>query len=131
LPSTAAALNQASLTVGGQAGVAGVTALVSAAAIASFAAQPGVDGTAVGEFRSFLLAIGTSEFGEFVAQLDPSVTALYGNAFAAGVQHAMFFAGVEALIGAAIVWLLMPASQPVTSIWDTRDERAPALDPSA
>ncbi len=131
LPSTAAALNQASLTVGGQAGVAGVTALVGAAAIASFAAQPGIDSSAVDGFRTFLLAIGTSEFGGIVDSLDPAMTSMYGQAFAAGVQHAMLFAGAEALIGAVIVWLLMPRSQPVESIWETRDEREAAVVPAA
>jgi MFS family permease len=124
LPSTAAALNQASLAVGGQAGVAAVTALVGMAAVASFAGQPGMDSAAVNEFKSFLLAIGTSEFGAIVETLDPALSQLYGSAFAAGVQYALLFAGAEALVGAAIVWFLMPRSQPVESIWELRDERA-------
>ena len=125
LPSTAAALNQASFTVGGQIGIASITALVTGAAIASFAAgQPVPDVAAIDGFRSFLEAIGTAQLGEIVTSLDPSATALYGDAFAVGVQYALFFAGAAALIGAAIVWFAMPSSQPVTSIWDTKDERA-------
>jgi MFS family permease len=128
LPSTAAALNQASLTVGAQAGVAAVTAFVSAAAIGAFAGQPGVDSAAVDGFKSFLLAIGTSEFGGIVESLDPTLTGLYAQAFASGVQNAMLFAGVEAILAAAVVWLLMPRSQPVESIWETRDEREAAAE---
>ena len=81
------------------------------------------DPAAVDGFRNFLEAIGTAQFGEIVGNLDSSATALYGDAFAAGVQYAVFFAGVTALVGAALVWFAMPRSQPVTSIWDTRDER--------
>jgi MFS family permease len=129
LPSTAAALNQASFTVGGQAGVAAITALVSGAAIAFFgSSQPAPDPAAVDGFRNFLEAIGTAQFGEIVGNLDSSATALYGDAFAAGVQYAVFFAGVTALVGAALVWFAMPRSQPVTSIWDTRDEREVAAE---
>jgi hypothetical protein len=131
MPSTAAALNQASLTVGAQAGVAAVTALVTSAAIAAFAASQATGGASVEEFRTFLLAIGTAEFGQAIDTLDPAATAAFGAAFAAGVQYAVFAAGLAAFIGAAIVWVAMPGSQPVTSIWDTRDERAAAPDPSA
>ncbi|HZX56015.1 MAG TPA: MFS transporter, partial [Ilumatobacteraceae bacterium] len=65
LPSTAAALNQSSLVVGAQVGVAGITALVGTAAIASFGGglPSGAEaGAAVDAFRTFMLAIGTSEF---------------------------------------------------------------------
>jgi len=132
LPATAAALNQASLAVGGQAGVAGVTAIVGAVAVTSFAAtQAGSDPAAVAQFQNFLLAIGTAQFGEIVGQLDPSATALYGHAFSVGVGYAMSFAGIAAIVGAAIVWFAMPHSQPVDSIWDTRDERRAATPPPA
>ncbi len=133
LPSTAAALNQASLTVGGQAGVAGVTALVSAAAIASFAAAQPVGGPAAVDGVPELPAGDRhgSSSGRSLSRLDPSATALYGHAFAAGVQYAVFIAGIAALIGAAIVWFAMPRSQPVESIWDTRDERQASAEAQA
>ena len=60
LPATAAALNQTSLVVGGQAGVAAVTALVSSAAVAWFTASlpTGTDVTGAVEWVSTVLARG-------------------------------------------------------------------------
>ena len=129
LPATAAALNQTSLVVGTQAGVAGVTALVSSAAIAAFAASvpAGVDPTtAVDGFKSFLLAVGTSEFGQLLSGLSTTTGAQYGAAFAAGVHSAMSFVGIVAVIAAGIAWLAMSGPSPVNSIWEHREERAPA-----
>jgi len=128
LPSTAAALNQTSLVVGGQLGVAGITALVGSAAVTAFAAAlpGGVDpGGAVDGFRSFMLAIGTSEFGEIVSGLSTTDIAQYGGAFAAGVQAALTFVGFGALIAAAICWVAMGGPAPVNSIWELREERQP------
>ena len=129
LPATAAALNQTSLVVGGQAGVAAVTALVGSAAIAWFTASlpAGADvGTAVDGFRNFLLAVGTSEFGEVINNLSSTTGAQYGAAFAAGVHSAMVFVGVSSLIAAGVCWLAMPPSDQVDSVWELREERQPA-----
>jgi DHA2 family multidrug resistance protein-like MFS transporter len=127
MPATAAALNQTSLVVGTQAGVAGVTALVSAAAIAAFTATvpAGTDPTvATNGFRSFLEAIGTAEFGQLVTDMSASTTAQYGAAFASGVQSAMLFVGLAALVSAAVCWFAMSAGpNPVNSIWELREER--------
>ncbi len=127
LPATAAALNQTSLVVGGQAGVAGVTALVSSAAIAAFAASvpAGIDPTtAVEGFKSFLLAVGTSEFGGLLDGLSTATGAQYGAAFAAGVSSAMVFVGVVSITAAVIAWFAMAGPNPVNSIWEHREERA-------
>jgi MFS family permease len=129
LPATAAALNQTSLVVGGQAGVAGVTALVSAAAIAAFTASlpTGTDvTTAVDGFRSFMLAVGTSEFGELLNGLSSTTGAAYGAAFAAGVHSAMIYVGLAAVAAGVIAWFAMSGPSPVNSIWEHREERAPA-----
>jgi DHA2 family multidrug resistance protein-like MFS transporter len=126
LPATAAALNQSSLVVGAQAGVAAVTALVASIAVNAYSAglPAGSDTTtAVESFRSFLAAVGTSEFGEIVGNLSTTTTADYGSAFAAGVQAAMLLVGLAAIGAAAICWLLMPASsERVTNVFDLREE---------
>ncbi len=128
LPATAAALNQTSLVVGTQVGVAGVTALVGAAAIASYTASlpTGTDVASFVEvFHSFLLAIGTSEFGQIVGGLSTSTSAAYGAAFTAGVQSAMTAIGIASIVVAVICWLALAGSSTVNSIWDLRDERQP------
>jgi hypothetical protein len=78
LPATAAALNQTSLVVGSQAAVAGMTAFIASTAVAYFTAAlpPGTDvDAAVDGIRQFLQAIGTSEFGQIIQQLDPATGA--------------------------------------------------------
>jgi MFS transporter, DHA2 family, multidrug resistance protein len=129
LPSTAAALNQTSLVVGAQVGVAGITALVGAAAISSFTGgmPAGAEtGGAVDAFRTFMLAIGTTEFGGIVGGLSATDVTQYGAAFAAGVQAALTIVGLGSLISAAICWLAMGSPEPVNSIWEMREERQPA-----
>jgi len=127
LPATAAALNQTSLVVGSQAAVAGMTAFVASAAVASFTAAlpPGTDvNAAVDGLRQFLLAIGTSEFGQVIEQLDPTIGGQYGDAYAAGVRLAMAFAGTVAVITAPLVWFALRTNRdPIESVWEHREER--------
>src|SRR4051794_23670305 len=130
LPSTAAALNQTSLVVGAQIGVAGITALVGAAAITAYSGGlPAGDagGSAVDAFRSFMLAIGTNEFGGIVNGLWTTDVAQYGAAFAAGVQSALTVVGLGSLVAAAICWLAMGRPAPINSIWEMREERQPVV----
>ncbi len=127
LPATAAALNQTSLVVGSQAAVAGMTALIASTAVAWFTASlpPGTDvNTAVDGMRQFMQAIGTSEFGQIIQQLDPATGAQYGAAFAAGVRLAMAFAGTVAVIAAPFVWFALRTKRdPIESVWEHREER--------
>jgi MFS family permease len=127
LPATAAALNQTSLVVGGQAGVAGVTALVGSAAVAAFTVSLGVgaDAGTVDAFKTFIVAIGTSEFGTLVGALSDTSSAAYGAAFAAGVQSALTFVGLAALVAAGVCWLAMGDSESVHTVFDHREEREP------
>ncbi|MEZ4596748.1 MAG: hypothetical protein R3C32_07835 [Chloroflexota bacterium] len=74
LPATAAALNQSSLMVGAQIGVAAVTAIVSDAASGrlrsrSTQASGGDQANALAGFRAFVDAVGTSTMGEAIANL--------------------------------------------------------------
>jgi MFS family permease len=129
LPATAAALNQTSLVVGGQAGIAAVTALVSSAAIAWYSATLpiGTDAaSAVNDFRDFLRAVGTSEFGQVLGDLSSSTSVAYGQAFAAGVHTAMSYIGAAAILAAVICWLAMPPSEQVDTVFELREERQPA-----
>jgi MFS family permease len=131
LPATAGALNQSSLVVGAQAGVAAITAFVATASIAAYVAgqPPGADlNSAAEQMRAFLLAIGTSEFGQVIDQLPAATTVQYGAAFAAGVQQAMALVGATAVITAAFVWFAMPGAAPIESVWELREERSGAAE---
>ena len=127
LPSTAAALNQSSLMVGGQIGVAAVTAIVGDAALSSFTQAANAGGgdatTAIDGFKSFVDAIGTSTMGETIASLSDSLKAGYGAAYAAGVSQALMTVGTAALAVAAVCWFAMGRQAPLTSVWEHRDER--------
>jgi MFS family permease len=128
LPATAAALNQSSLMVGSQIGVAAVTAIVSDAALTAFTRSPDAttapDPTgAIAAFTSFLDAIGTTTMGEAISSLDSSLKAGYAAAYAAGVSQALATVGTAALLAAAICWFAMGHRAPLTSVWEHRDER--------
>jgi DHA2 family methylenomycin A resistance protein-like MFS transporter len=127
LPATAAGLNQSSLMLGGQIGVAAVTAIVGGAAVASFTASAQAAGgdvqSAVAGFKGFIDAVGTSTMGQAISGLSDSVRAGYGAAYAAGVSQALFTVGGAAVLGAVTCWLLMGRSVPLTSVWEHRDER--------
>lgn len=128
LPATAAALNQSSLMVGAQIGVAAVTAIVSDAALTAFsrsseATTSGDPAGATAAFEQFLDAIGTTTMGEAIASLDGAVKSGYAAAYAAGVNQALATVGTASLVVAVICWFAMGHRAPLTSVWEHRDER--------
>jgi MFS family permease len=131
LPATAAALNQSSLMVGGTIGVAMVTAYVASQAMEAFtrgvASLPTSQAqSAVAGFSDFLKAIGTSSFGEMVTDLSAGITAQYGAAYASGVTNVLASVGVLAIVCSVIAWFAMGPRDSLVSVWEHRDERAPA-----
>lgn len=138
LPATAAALNQSSLMVGGQIGVAAVTAIVSDAALTAFSRSP--DATTASDpasvtaaFKQFLDAIGTTTMGEAISSLEGALRSGYAAAYASGVSQALATVGTASLVVAAICWFAMGHRAPLTSVWEHRDERpdgAPATSSS-
>ena len=128
LPSTAAALNQTSLLVGSQLGVAVVTTLVTLYSTnhlqGQLATSPGADPTAtLADFAHYLEAVGTSTFGAVVDDLSTGVAAQFGAAYGAGLAAAIAIIGLVTVIGAVIAWLGMGRSEAVVSVWEHRDER--------
>ena len=138
LPSTAAALNQTSLLVGSQLGVAVVTTLVATFSTQhlhdQLASTPSAQQTStLADFATYLQAVGTSTFGSVIDSLDPALTAQFGAAYGAGLAAAIAIMGGVTVIGAVIAWLGMGRSEAVVSVWEHRDERpggAPAREPS-
>jgi MFS transporter, DHA2 family, methylenomycin A resistance protein len=138
LPSTAAALNQTSLLIGSQLGVAVVTTLVATFSTQELhnqlASTSSADqATTLADFATYLQAVGTSTFGSVIDSLDPALTAQFGAAYGAGLAVAIAFMGGVTMVGAVIAWLGMGRSDAVVSVWEHRDERgtAPESAPAA
>jgi MFS family permease len=136
LPATAAALNQASLQVGGRIGLVVMTVLVTRIAVDRYGAtlaalDPGQRDAAIATFRSILDAIGTPALGEIAITIDPTVIAAYAAAFTEALRASLAITGLVALATAPIAWLALGAHDPLTTVWDHHDERAEPARPTA
>jgi MFS family permease len=135
LPATAAALNEASVLVGTRIGLATLTALITQRALDTYAASsgiadPGQREAAIANFRDVLVAAGTPGFAEVAASVRPADVAGYVAAVVEAYRLSLFGTGLLALIAAPIMWLALGARDPLSTIWDHRDERAEAAQPS-
>jgi DHA2 family multidrug resistance protein-like MFS transporter len=134
LPATAAALNEASISVGSRIGIVIVTAIVANAAVASYeaslgAVSPTEAASAIDAFRQVLVAVGTpswNQISETVAAVD---AAPYRAAFAVGVATALTASGIVVVIGGAIAWVALGRRDPLATVYEHRDERADAVHP--
>lgn len=134
LPSTAAALNQTSLLVGGQMGVAVATTLIAIFSrqqveqrVASLPTDQQTD--ILARFTEFITAVGTSTFGSVIDTLDDTLVREFGAAYGSGLSAAIAIMGVVTIIGAIIAWIGMDRSEAVVSVWEHRDERTTAAGP--
>ena len=128
LPATAAALNEASLLVGGRIGLAVLTALITQRALDIYAGslsgmEPAQRDAAVAAFRDVLLAIGTPGISQILGLINPSDAAAYAAALIEAYRASLFGTGLLALVTAPIAWLALGARDPLTTVWDLRDER--------
>ncbi len=128
LPATAAALNEASLAVGARIGIVLTSTIVARTALADYAhALTGAPGQlvdqAVAQFRDFITAVETIPFEEIASALHPGDIRPYLDAYDAGVQLALIFAGLVAIAGGIGAWLLLGRHDPLKTVWDLRDER--------
>ena len=128
LPSTAAALNQTSLLVGSQLGVAVVTTLITVFSTNQMHLQvaalpPAQQTDTLAQFATFLQALGTSSFGVVMDAFDSALVAQFGQAYAAGIAAAIAIMGTVTVIAAVVAWLGMGRSEAVVSVWEHRDER--------
>jgi hypothetical protein len=57
------------------------------------------------------------------AAIDPSNVAPYIDAYAAGIRAALALGGLSAVVGGAIGWVLLGRRDPLTTIYESRDER--------
>jgi MFS family permease len=130
LPATAAALNEASVALGGRAALVIVTVLVTVLALDSYAAslsgrpQSDID-AAVAAFRSLLAAINMPTFGAQIESVSPNDYAAYADAYSEAVRTVMFSTGVLTLVAAPIAWIAIGGRDPLDTVWQMADERDP------
>jgi hypothetical protein len=130
LPATAAALNEASITVGSRLGLIVVTVAVSRFALDSFSASlqgldPAQVNAAMAAFRDVLVAIGTPAFGQLVTGIGPADASAYVEAYTHAVRLTLAGTGLITLIAAAIAWFVIGRRDPLSTVWEHRDERTP------
>ena len=128
LPATAAALNEASISVGARIGIVLVTAIVAEVALASYttsvAGLPAADAeAAIAAFRDVLVAVGTPSFSQVSAAVEAINAQPYADAYAAGVRAALAMGGLTAVVGGAIAWVSLGRRDPLATVYEHRDER--------
>jgi MFS family permease len=128
LPATAAALNEASVSLGSRAGLTVTTLLITTLALDSYAASlvgrpAGEIYAAVDAFRTLLVAIGLPQYGSLVVGLGTADAAAYATAYTDAVRTVLLSTGLVALIAAPIAWIALGRRDPLRTVWDHRDER--------
>ncbi len=128
LPATAAALNEASISVGTRIGTVLVTAIVAQVALAAFSASlsalPSPDADrALGAFRDLLTAVGTPSFAELARAVDPASFGPYAEAYTTGIRVALVFGAAVAIAGGALAWLFLGRQDPLATVYEHKDER--------
>ena len=133
LPATAAAMNEASIQVGARAGIlisAAVIGQVGLATLDAALAQAGVSADAAAaqhdQFAGLLAVFGTPAFTSLIGAVHPDDIAGYGDAYLAGLRAAFLLGGAAAVVGGAIAWAVLGRRDPLTSVYEHRDERQPA-----
>jgi MFS family permease len=133
LPATAAAMNEASLQVGTRAGILVSTAIIGSVGLSTLdatLAQSGMTAEAAmaqhDQFAGLLAVFGTPAFTSLVTAVHPDDLAGYGDAYLAGLRAALLLGGFAAVVGGALAWAVLGRRDPLTSIYEHRDERLPA-----
>jgi hypothetical protein len=132
LPGSAAAINEASVSLGSRIGIVVATAVLAPVAIESARAiaearRPEQAAELVEEFRVALLSLGTPRFKEILeaVSLDalPAKSAAYAVAYTDGVVVALLASGVVGVAGALLAWLLIGRRDPIQTVFDMQEER--------
>jgi DHA2 family methylenomycin A resistance protein-like MFS transporter len=132
LPATAAALNEASISIGMRVGTVMITAIVAQFALSAFttsvAALPADQAqAAVAAFQNILIAIGTPDFSQIAATVGQADVQPYLEAYVVGVRTAFGLSGVIAVVGGAIAWFALGQHDPLATVYEHRDERVEAV----
>jgi MFS family permease len=136
LPASAAAINEASVSLGSRIGIVAATAALTAAALASARDMVSRHTTEIGsatalveEFELALVSLGTPRFEEiYRASLEgaePIKQTAYSVAYLDGVVTALAMSGVVGIGGAVLAWFLTGRRNPIETVFDMQDERHP------
>jgi CRISPR-associated Cas5-like protein len=128
LPATAAALNEVSVSMGTRAALVLVTTFVAATAVSNYGASltggaPADVDAALADFHAFLVAIGTPGFPALMAGTGPTDLAAYASAYTEAVRVALLTSGLGAVVGSVIAGIALGPRDPLTTVWEHRDER--------
>jgi MFS family permease len=134
LPATAAALNEGSLALGVRAGLVLSTTMIAALALDQYAetlagATNAVIDAALAGFSEVLAAIGLPAYALLISELDPADAFAYGNSYILAVRTVFVSVGVLTLVAAAGTWFLVGRRDPLSTVWDYRDERSTSTGP--
>jgi MFS family permease len=128
LPATAAALNEASVALGTRAGLVTSTLAIATLALGAYSASlvgtdPEAAAAATAAFERLLTAIGTPGFGTLVEGMDRSDLTAYAVAYVDAVRITLGVTGIITLGAAVVTWILVGRRDPLTTVWEHRDER--------
>jgi hypothetical protein len=133
LPATAAAMNEASIQVGARAGILVSTAIIAQVGLSTLdaaLAQAGVSAETAAaqhdQFAGLLAVFGTPAFASLAGSVHPDDIAGYADAYLAGLRAALLLGGAAAVVGGIVAWAVLGRRDPLTSIYEHRDERLPA-----
>jgi hypothetical protein len=128
LPSSAAALNEASVGLGSRIGVVVATVVMTTWAAEVFRDSPlaGMTGSLdalADRFREVLGSIGLPAFDSAIEGLGPEVMSAYIAAATDGIRLSLLLAGSVAMLTAAVAYPLLARVAPLVTTWDLADER--------
>ena len=113
LPGSAAALNEASVGLGGRIGIAAASLALTQATIGAYTATlpAGVDvAQAAQPLHDLLIALGTPSFAATVSGADPSLFQAYADAYVEGIRVVHIGAGAIAIVAGLLAGMLLRTS---------------------
>lgn len=128
LPSTAAALNEASIEVGTRAGIVVITAVIAELAIRSYIdSQPGLtsDQLAAGttELRNLMGVLGLPDWKLVVGAVSDADLKVYGQAYAEALRLVFLGGGVLGVLGGLVTWVALGRRDPLATVYEFGEER--------
>jgi MFS family permease len=126
LPASAAALNEASISLGTKIGIIVGAVVLTEVTLATYAAglPVGADTeAALAPLRDLLVALGTPSFSALVEAVDAKAAGPYAAAYVEGIRVVHLVAGSLAVVAGAVTVLVMGRRDPLRTIWELRDER--------
>ncbi len=133
LSGMAAAVNEASVSLGSRIGILAATVIVATQGVATMqsfvAGQPNAS-EVVTVFSNTLQSLGTPLFQEqlqgALQTASPAMISWYVNAYLSGVDAVLLASGLIGIAGAVLAWLLLGRRDPLVTVFDMRDERTGA-----